>query len=102
VAKIPPPRLVQTQDRQLNEIQSAIALPLRQVLEFEELKGAAAVGLTLSTTPTKVQHGLGRRPIGWRFTDKTSAGDVYRTAWDERTITLVTAAGTVAGDIWIW
>jgi hypothetical protein len=49
-----------------------------------------------------VQHGLGRRPIGWRFTDKTSAGDVYRTAWDERTITLVTAAGTVVADIWVW
>lgn len=102
MAKIQPPIRVQTGDRLLNAVQDAILLPLRQVLDFEELKGASLVSLTLTTTPSTISHGLGRRPIGWRVTDKTTSGDVYRTAWDERTISLRSAAGSVTCDVWVW
>jgi hypothetical protein len=36
------------------------------------------------------------------MTDKIDAGDVYRTAWDNKTITLRTASGTVRGDLFVW
>jgi hypothetical protein len=89
-------------DRLLNAAQDNIHTTLRDVVRFEELKGATIPGLVLTTTPQTIQHGLGRCPIGWRVTDKTSSGDTYRTAWDERTISLRSAAGSVACDVFVW
>lgn len=44
----------------------------------------------------KIFHRLGRQPRGWRVVDKNKAGDVWRTAWNEETITLATdAAGAI-------
>lgn len=102
MAKIQPPRRVQTTDRQLNEIQDAIAQPLRQVLDVDLLSGRSSVAVVLTTTPQPIRHGLGRRPVGWMLTDKQGPGDAYRTEWDERTITLRVASGTLVGDLWIW
>lgn len=95
------PRQVQG-DRLLNDAQSAIHATLRPIAAFEEISGVRISGLTLTTTSRAIHHGLGRRPIGWRVVDKTTSGDVYRTAWDERTVSLRSASGTVGCDVWVW
>jgi hypothetical protein len=56
----------------------------------------------LTTTPLAIVHGLGRAPIGWRLIDKTGAGDPYRTAWDDRTISIRVASGTLTCSIRVW
>jgi hypothetical protein len=100
--RLPPPRRVQSPDRLLNDVQDSVTQALRPVLQFEEHAGQRIDDLTLTATPLQISHGLGRCPIGWRVVDKTSAGDPYRTAWDERTITLRVASGTLGCDVYIW
>lgn len=89
-------------DRLLQQAQDAIHATLREVSDLEEIKGVAIRGLTLTTTSQALAHGLGRRPIGWRLIDKTTSGDAYRTAWDDRTISLRAASGTLSCDVWVW
>jgi hypothetical protein len=100
--KIAMPRRVQSGDRALNSVQDATADALRPVLSFEELNGSRMDEVTLTTTAQTLAHGLGRTPIGWRVIDKIDAGDPYRTAWDERTISLRVASGTCRVTLWVW
>lgn len=53
--------------------------------------------VTLAVGSRTVQHGLGRTPAGWRIIDIEAAATVYRSAWTEKTLTLVSdaAAGAV-------
>lgn len=99
---LPAPRRIQSPDRLLNDVQDSIAQCLRGILQFEEFAGQRIDSLTLTTTALQISHGLGRCPKGWRIVDKTAAGDVYRTAWDERTISLRVASGTLVVDLYIW
>lgn len=89
-------------DRLLNAAQDAIYSTLREIAQHEQIKGVAIRGLTLTTTSKTIVHGLGRCPIGWYVMDKTTAGDAYRTAWDDRTISLRAASGTLSCDVWVW
>lgn len=89
-------------DRIVQQVQDGVIATLRQVAELEEICGVDLRGLTLTTTPLAIVHGLGRRPIGWRVIDKTTAGDPYRTDWDDRTLTMRSASGTVVCDLRVW
>lgn len=101
MARIQPPQRVHG-ERVIQLVQDSIHRVLRDVCQHEQLTGVMVRGVTLTTTPQTIAHGLGRQPIGWSLSDKQDAGDVYRTAWDERSISLRTAAGTVRGDFFIW
>jgi hypothetical protein len=83
-------------------VQDAIHATLRQVADLEEIVGVDIRGISLTTTPLAIVHGLGRAPIGWRLIDKTGAGDPYRTAWDDRTISIRVASGTLTCSIRVW
>jgi hypothetical protein len=47
-------------------VQDAIHATLRQVADLEEIVGVDIRGISLTTTPLAIVHGLGRAPIGWR------------------------------------
>ena len=100
--RLPLPKRVQSSDRLLNDAQDAIRETLRQIVEHEQLAGRTVQSVQVTSTGTSFAHGLGRTPIGWTLTDKTGAGDVYRTAWDARTVTLRTASGSVTVDVFVW
>lgn len=100
--RLPAPRRVQSDRRDVNDLQDATQHTLRDVVRFEELSGQRIDDLVLTADPQQISHGLGRCPIGWRLVDKRSAGDVYRTAWDGRTLSLRTDSGTVICDLFIW
>lgn len=101
MARIPLPRRVQG-ERALNEAQDAIGETLRQVAYHEQLTGQAIQSVAVPSTGVSVSHGLGRTPLGWYVTDRLDAGDVYRTGWDARTLTLRSASGTVRVDLFVW
>ena len=51
---------------------------------------------------TVINHKLGRRPRGWIVTDHTGVGTlIYRIAWDDKTITLLAAAGCTVS-LWVF
>jgi hypothetical protein len=101
MARVPLPKRVQG-SRDLNDAQDAIGETLRRVVYHEQLTGQDIQSVSVPSTGVAIAHGLGRTPIGWNMIDKTDAGDVYRTAWDSKTITLRTASGTVRGSLFVW
>lgn len=71
-----------------------------QLLALNFLKGNL-ITVSLSTTATPFSHGLGTTPQGFLVFDKTSNADIWRTAWDDKTITL-DATASVNAVIWIF
>lgn len=54
---------------------------------------------SVSSTPKEFNHGLGRTPIGWIQLDiKHAFNFVYRTTWDDLTITLRTDGSATETD----
>lgn len=96
------PAKVQSPDRLLNQAQDNIHATLRQIAQHSQLTGQRVEGVTVTATGVDISHGLGRTPTGWYVTDKLDAGDVSRTAWDSKTITLRTASGSVRVDLFVW
>lgn len=61
------------------------------------LNGRLVTGVAVGTIAAARNHGLGRTPQGWFIVDKTIDVNVWRTAWDNRTITLdATSSATIA------
>ena len=57
--------------------------------------------ITITATATAFNHGLSTTPQGWIILDKTANVDVWRTAWDDKTITLQ-GSGSVSVKIWVF
>lgn len=102
MARVPLPRRVQSANREINDVQSAIGDTLRQVVAYEPLTGVRIQSVAVPSTGVAVSHGLGRVPIGWQVTDLLDHGTVKRTAWDSKTITLASNSGTVRVDLMVW
>lgn len=71
-----------------------------QLLTLNFLKGNL-ITVSLSTTATAFSHGLGVAPQGFLVFDKTANADIWRTAWDDKTITL-DATASVDAVIWVF
>jgi hypothetical protein len=57
--------------------------------------------ISVSTTATAFDHGLQVTPQGWFIMDKTANIDIWRTAWNDTTITLdATGSGTIK--VWVF
>lgn len=71
-----------------------------QLLSLIFLKGNL-LNLNLTTTATQFPHGLGVTPQGFLVFDKNANADIWRTAWDDKTITL-DASASVTAKIWVF
>ena len=94
-------RRVISTDYEKQRIQDNVALVLKQISTKEILDGVL-VTCTVSSSATTVNHTLGRAPQGWIIVDKLAVGDIIRTAWDERTITLVSSAASTPITLWVF
>jgi hypothetical protein len=94
-------RKIVAKDYDLQRVQENCALAFKQVLEKELLDGVM-VTATITNAPTSVSHTLGRQPLGWFIVDKQATGDVWRTAWNDRIITLVSGAASLPVTIWVF
>ena len=57
------------------------------------LNAQKIISVTLETGANIINHGLGRRPLGWSILDITSAATVYRSApFNPTTLTLTASA----------
>ena len=102
MAKIPLPHRVQSTNREINDVQDAVAETLRRIVHNDQLSGQRVATVSVTSTGTEISHGLGRTPIGWYVTDILDHGTVRRTAWDSRTITLESNSGTIRCDVFVW
>lgn len=95
-------RRIQSNNRDLMQVQDAVDQVLKPVLTNQLLNGVLIPNLSLTTTPVKFSHLLGRQPLGWFLVDDISGAAIYRTAWDARTISLRTTSGTNTISIWVF
>ena len=90
-------RTVQTDRDDVLKLWEATKEETREVRSLSV--GARALSHTITATGASTvitDHKLGRQPVGWVVTDRTTAVTVYRSAWDTHSISLVfSGAGVV-------
>jgi hypothetical protein len=57
------------------------------------------IEISVTTTATSFEHKIGKTPVGWIIFDKNTNSNVWRTAWDDRSITL---QASLASTIKVW
>lgn len=65
------------------------------------LKGNLITADYPNTVSQRLNHGLGRVPVGWLIMDKTTDANVWRLSWDEKEIRLDVSAATTL-TIWVF
>jgi hypothetical protein len=93
-----PYRIARTGNADLDAAQESA----REAIPYApELTRGVMLECVVNSTPVAFAHKLGRKPVGWIIVDNKFALSygVYRTAWDERTITL---AAPLPADIKVW
>lgn len=62
--------------------------------------GNLLTGIAVGTSPTAINHGLGRQPQVWVLCDQNTATTVFRTAWNSSSIMLEAGTACVVS-LWI-
>lgn len=83
---------VQTDIREVNQLQSNIATTLDPILNNPLSSGKFLNGVALSAGFTTVVHNLGYQLTGWLLTGINGASTVYSTGANASTLTLVSSA----------
>jgi len=71
--------LVQTEDRNINQLQRNIANALNPVLANPTVSGTIIENVELAVGSNIVDHKLGRKLQGWVIVRKRAAADIYDT-----------------------
>ena len=71
-----------------------------QLMKNPFIKGNM-IEVNVSTTATAFNHGLGVTPEGWIVVDRNADVRVWRTAWNDKTITL-DASGSASIKVWVY
>jgi len=83
---------VQTQSRELNQVQSNIATFLQTYATNPLLNGAFVNDQDLISGSTVIYHNLGRQLQGWIVTNIDGSASIYSTGFDDSTLTLSSSA----------
>lgn len=94
-------RKINTNNWELDQVQTNVEQVLTPIATIPQNDGAAIRQVKLLTGINRIAQPLTRKPLGWYVTDKDTTADIYRSAWDSRTVTLVTD-NDVTVDIWIF
>jgi hypothetical protein len=91
-----PYRKFRTQNVDLDRVQDRVSDTFSQFISNPLLDGVF-VSVEFTGAETKdINHLLARQPLGWFVTDTTGAATIYRSAWNNRTLTLTSDAATIA------
>lgn len=100
-------RKIVAKDKDLQRVQENVALVFNQLLSKDIIDGVMVSGV-VNGTAVALNHKLGRQPQGWVIVDRSAVpagteGNIVRTDWDERSITLKsTGTGSVSLTIWVF
>lgn len=94
---------IHTNNADLNRVQDNIVLFTTPITNISILDGALVEDVSLSTSETKVNHTLQRKPIGWIIVKKDAAQDVYESgSTNQDRFLSLTATGTVTVSLWVF
>lgn len=86
---------------ELNKVQQNLQNALNPILKSAIVAGLQIDNVALSTSPTDVDHKLGRLPQGWLLVDRSSDATVWATAKNKSVLTLTASAATVVS-LWVY
>lgn len=95
-------RKINTGDRDLTLVQDNVANTFNPITRIPLLDGQLLTDVALSTAPTRVEHTLGRKPLGYIITGLNHAATIFGTESDSRLITLTASANGTVANIWIF
>jgi hypothetical protein len=98
--ELKPFRKIDIDDKEISRQFNYVELFLNQLSVLNFLRGSL-IEADVSTTAKAFNHKLNREPVGWIIFDKTTNANVWRTDWDERTITLDSSA-TSSLKVWVF
>jgi hypothetical protein len=85
--------LVQTSDRNINQLQSNIVPQLNNLSKNPVVNNSIITGQALIAGATTFNHKLGRIPSHWYVTDQDGAATIYRSQpFNATTLTLTSSA----------
>lgn len=89
-------QLVQTDDRNVNQLQQSIAQALKPLLSNPATQGLLLPGVSLSSGSTTVNHGLNAKLQGWIIVGQSGLATVYDQQAEntnaDKTLALVSSA----------
>lgn len=97
--------LVQTEDRNVNQLQQNITQALNPMLKNPLLNGYILTEISLAAGANIIEHGLGRPLIGWFLVRRRANESVYDTQdsnTSPSTTLQLTASGAVVVDIYVF
>lgn len=83
---------VQTESREVNQLQQNIAQVLNPISRNPITQGSLLTGQDLVTGSNSINTGLNRMLQGWIVVDIDAAATIYSTASDNKTLTLNSSA----------
>jgi hypothetical protein len=93
-------RRINTTNQDLQLIQGNIQAAFQQLQSLPLVDGSEVKEVSIGTSPTQVAHGLGLQPSKWVLTDIQADARVWRTAWDDKFLTLQ-ASAQVTVSLWV-
>lgn len=91
---------ITTQSKDLQFVQDNVNKALVQLQASPFIGGNLLTGISVGTSPTSINHGLGRQPVVWVICDQNTNTTVSRTAWTATTLTLQ-AGSACTVSLWV-
>lgn len=98
---LPPFRKLVTQDSVVARLQDTLSAIFSWVSRREILDGILLKGISIGTTPTAVNHGLGRAAEGFIPVRSNASATIYQTSATATTLNLQ-ASSAVTVDLWVF
>lgn len=86
----------------MSRLQDALGTTINKIVKKDVIDGAQLSNLSIGTAAVRISHTLGRQPLGWIVTDIDKNANIYRTAWDSKTITLTSSAAATTVSLWVY
>lgn len=93
---------VQTESRELNQVQSNIASVVNPLLSNPYLNGNILEGVSLISGTTVIAHDLGRVQQGWTIIDVDGAAAIYRSAAFNASVLSLVSDAAVTVNIYVF
>lgn len=95
-------RKINSADRDLMLVQDNISNTFNPITRIPLLDGQLLEGIVLTNTPTRIEHTLLRKPLGYIVVKLDKAATIFGTESDSRLITLTSSTADTTCSLWVF
>lgn len=103
MARIRDLKKVGTDQKDLAKVQDNLEEFVKPIVSSEIIDGLLLKNVVLQSGENKVEHKLGREPIGWMIVNKSATADVWSSASQlSKSILVLNSSATVTLTLWVF